>query len=84
MPYKVCILTSERNGRYYIGFTQDVETRLALHNSGKVKSTKYLRPLRLVYTEDYETAAEARERERRLKASKSKLVIQRLLRQVGR
>ena len=84
MSYKVYILTSERNGRYYIGFTQDVEARLAMHDGDKVKSTKYLRPLRLVYTEEYETAAEARERERRLKASKSKLIIQRLLHQVGR
>ncbi len=83
MPYKVYILTSERNGRYYIGFTQNMEARLTMHNSGKVKSTRYLRPLRLVYTEEYETAAEARERERRLKASKSKLVIQHLIHHEG-
>ncbi len=43
--YKVYILQSERNGRYYIGFTKDIESRIDLHNKGRVKSTRYIRPL---------------------------------------
>ncbi|MCH8108854.1 MAG: GIY-YIG nuclease family protein [Chloroflexi bacterium] len=79
--YKVYILQSERNGRYYIGFTKDIESRLDLHNRGKVKSTRYIRPLKIVYTEDYDTATEARQREHYLKTLKSRQVIQNLINQ---
>ena len=77
--YKVYVLESQKNGRYYIGYTGDMEARLAEHNRGKVKSTRYLRPLKVVYTECFQTGLEALRRERYLKSLKSRIPIQQLI-----
>lgn len=77
--YAVYILESQKNGRYYIGYTADMDSRLAQHNSGKVKSIKYLRPLKVIYTESLQTSVEARRRERYLKSLKSRTAIQQLI-----
>ena len=58
------ILESQRNGKYYIGSSQDINIRLEQHNSGRVKSTRSLRPLRLVYSEKHETRRSALKRGR--------------------
>ncbi|MFQ5872538.1 MAG: GIY-YIG nuclease family protein [Dehalococcoidia bacterium] len=81
--YKIYILESKKNGRHYIGFTKDIKARLLQHNIGKVKSTRHIRPLKLVYTEDYQTASDARRREYHLKRLKSKQAIQHLIDQCG-
>lgn len=83
MAYTVYILDSARNGRYYIGFTRDIEARLALHSRGKVTSTKPFRPLKIVYAEEHETSAGARKRERQLKALKSRTALRPLIQQHG-
>ena len=51
--FYVYILRSKQNGRYYIGYSKDVEDRLARHNAGHTQSTKPYRPWELVYTEEY-------------------------------
>jgi len=81
--YKVYILESEKNGRFYIGFSADVEARLERHNSGKVKSTRAHRPFKVVYTEEYQTSTEARKREYYLKTLKSRQAIRDLITRVG-
>ncbi|MFH0890463.1 MAG: GIY-YIG nuclease family protein [Candidatus Liptonbacteria bacterium] len=65
--YFVYILQSLKNGRYYVGSTDNVEQRVSYHNAGRVKSTKPHRPLKLVYSESFATNREAREREGFLK-----------------
>ncbi len=77
------ILRSEKNGRYYIGAAKDVEIRLAQHNSGKVKSTKHLRPWKVVYREGFSNFVEARQRETYLKSQKSRRVIEELLKTIS-
>ena len=43
--FYVYILQSEKDpGRFYIGFTEDLEGRLARHNAGEVPSTAPYRP----------------------------------------
>jgi len=49
--YYVYILLSEKDNKHYIGFTSNLEKRFADHNEGKVNSTSYRRPLKLVYFE---------------------------------
>jgi putative endonuclease len=53
--------------RLYIGFTNDLRSRLEKHNMGMVESTKPYAPYRLVYYEAYSTKKEALEREKNLK-----------------
>ena len=57
------ILQSKKDLRYYYGCTSDLIKRIKYHNSGKVKSTKSRRPLILIYSEEFESKAEATGRE---------------------
>lgn len=48
------------DGSFYGGFTTDVDRRVAVHNSGKgAKYTKMRRPVKLLYSEEFETKSEA-------------------------
>jgi putative endonuclease len=67
------------DGSLYTGFTLDVEKRVSDHNLGKgAKSIKGKRPVRLVYSESFETKSEALKREIQIKtwprARKQKLI----------
>ena len=75
----VYVLRNEKNSRFYIGYSGDLETRLFQHNAGKVKATRYLRPMSTAYTEAFETSTEARKRERYLKSLKSHEAIEDLI-----
>ena len=77
--YFVYVLESEKDGSFYTGFSQDLERRLQQHNIGKVKATRYKRPFRLVYSEAYLRAHEARRREYYLKSQKSHEFIEELI-----
>lgn len=67
--YHVYILKSDLNQKkFYIGYTsRHVEVRLKEHNDGKIHSTKFDRPWKIIYYEAYETARKARIRENKLK-----------------
>jgi len=56
-----------KNGKYYIGSTNNVERRLKEHQDGKTKSTKYNRPLKLIFVNEYCSIVEARQQELKLK-----------------
>jgi len=77
--YKVYINRSIVKNRYYIGHAEDLENRLNLHNRGEVKSTKYGIPWETVYTEEFQTRAEACRREREIKAYKGGIKFKKLL-----
>lgn len=51
MFYYTYILKSEKDGKFYTGYTKDLKLRLEEHNKGKVPSTKERAPLILVYYE---------------------------------
>ena len=44
----VYILFSEKSSRYYVGQTADIKDRLERHNSGRVKSSKFGIPWKVV------------------------------------
>lgn len=78
MKYFIYILKSLKDNKHYIGMTQDIDTRLWYHNSGKVRSTKNRIPFKLLYSEEHPNRLVAREREKYLKSykgSKEKLTI---------
>ena len=56
----------------YTGYTFDLELRLEQHNKGKVISTKYRRPLKLVYYEACLNQSSALKREKYLKTTYGK------------
>ncbi|MCI8894673.1 MAG: GIY-YIG nuclease family protein [Lachnospiraceae bacterium] len=63
----------------YTGWTNDIEARLAAHNSGQgAKYTRGRRPVELVYLERFDTRQEAMRREvyikRLSRADKLKLI----------
>jgi len=57
--YSVYLLQSLKDGNYYIGHTDDVYARLIRHNAGKVSSTRYRRPFKLIGYETYESRNKA-------------------------
>ncbi len=68
MNYFVYILYSKKDGRLYVGCTNNLENRIKKHNQGEVFSTKNRRPLVLIHSEEYKEKAEAFNRERFLKS----------------
>jgi putative endonuclease len=63
MPYFVYILESLKDETYYVGSTQDLESRLKRHNGGRVKYTRPKRPWKLVFSEEYPNRSSAAKRE---------------------
>jgi predicted GIY-YIG superfamily endonuclease len=56
------------DGTLYTGSTDNVERRVAVHNSGKgAKYTRSRRPVEIVYREEYETYSAALKREAAIK-----------------
>ncbi|MDP7223637.1 MAG: GIY-YIG nuclease family protein [SAR202 cluster bacterium] len=56
------------DGSYYTGHTEDLEARLAAHQSGAVSGyTRSRRPVTLVFSDSFATRIEALERERQIK-----------------
>ena len=72
MEFYVYLLSSQKFNRFYLGQTQKLKERIKEHNSGKVRSTKYYLPWKLIGYEVYGTRQEARKRENYLKSLKNK------------
>ena len=79
MPFTVYILQSEKNGRYYVGQSNNLQGRLDKHNRGEVRSTKPGRPWVLKYAELVETRSQAVQRERQIKSRKKRNYIDSLI-----
>ena len=65
--YYTYVLRSERDGKLYIGWTDDLKIRVQKHNLGLVIATKNRRPLQLLYYEACLIKKKAIEREKTLK-----------------
>ena len=67
MPFWVYILAC-RNGSYYTGHTDNLEKRLAEHESGELKGyTSSRLPVKLVFSQEFPTREEALGSERQIK-----------------
>ena len=76
MPSFVYILQSESTGGFYVGYTADLERRVAEHSEGRGRWTATRGPWRLRYREVYEDDSAARRRERALKRAKSRRYLE--------
>ena len=77
--YYVYILESSQTGKYYIGYTSCIATRLTKHNAGATRSTRPGIPWNLVYFESYKEKGEALRREKEIKKKKSRVYIENLI-----
>lgn len=73
--FYIYILQSQKDDKFYTGYTSNLKVRLAQHNNGEVKSTKNRRPLELVYFEGCKNKQDATHREKYLKTSWGKRYI---------
>jgi putative endonuclease len=73
--YYVYILRSQQDGKFYVGYTENIMKRVELHNTGKIESTKWRRPFELVYYEASVNKEDALHREKYLKTSYGKRYI---------
>jgi putative endonuclease len=78
--FYVYVLLSEKDGQFYTGSTNDLERRFEEHNAGKVKSTAFRRPFKLIYYEFSLVEEDARRRERYLKSGMGKKYLKNRLR----
>lgn len=65
--YYVYVLQN-RFRRWYIGSTGDLQKRILEHNSGRIKSTKYGVPWKVIYCEISINQKDTRAREKYLKS----------------
>jgi putative endonuclease len=65
--YYVYLLKSEKDGKFYVGYSSNLKLRVKEHIDGLVKSTKNRRPIKLEYYEAYKNKQLAQKRERKLK-----------------
>ena len=79
MNYFVYILKSTFKNWYYIGFTSNLEKRLLQHNFGSVKSTKFYKPLSLVFAQIVKNTHDARDLEKFLKVRFNKEALLQLI-----
>ena len=65
--YYVYVLLTERN-TYYCGYTDDVDKRFKAHCEGKgAKYTKANKPIKIVWSKEFETKSKAQKEEARIK-----------------
>jgi len=77
--YYVYVLKSELDRKLYVGYTENLQSRLKRHQDGEVISTKPRRPFRLIFYEGYKSKEDAKRRERYLKTSKGKASLRMML-----
>lgn len=75
MKYFVYFLKSLRNRDIYVGSTADVSKRFALHNAGRVKSTKGYGPWSLLESIEYNSRSEAVRMEQFYKTGQQKEIL---------
>jgi putative endonuclease len=69
------VLQSEKDKKFYLGFTEDLKLRFEQHNKGYVESTKDRRPLELIYYEACLDREDAIRKEKYLKSYHGKMFI---------
>ncbi len=77
--YWVYILRSQKDNKFYIGHTNNLERRLEEHNSGKDKSTSWRKPFELYYSEQFDNRKEAVRREMFFKNMRNRTFFNKLI-----
>jgi putative endonuclease len=70
--FYIYLIESEKNERYYIGQTSNLEERIKYHNSNRSKYTKNKGPWKLIGYKKYDTRSEAMNEEKKVKGMKNR------------
>ncbi len=81
LNYCVYILYSLKDYKMYIGYTTNLERRIAEHNAGGTVSTAPRRPLKLIFCEYYLMKRDAMRREKYFKTTAGKKGLKLMLRE---
>ena len=65
--FYVYVIKSLKDGKVYVGHTNDLKERIGQHNSGQVKSTRSRKLFKLIYYEASNVLEDAVRREKSLK-----------------
>ncbi len=80
MEYICYIIYSDQHDKYYVGFTSEaIQVRLQKHNANHKGFTGKHSDWRLMYHEIYSTKALAMQREKEIKAWKSRIKLEKLI-----
>ena len=71
MPFYVYILQSEKDGSFYIGQTNNLESRLTRHNAGSEKYTSKKVPWKIFWSTIVDSRSESMRLEKKIKNLKS-------------
>jgi putative endonuclease len=77
MFYYTYVLKSHIDNKLYIGWTNDLRNRIKEHNEGDNISTKFRRPLTLIYYEACLSKEKAIKREKQLKTGFGRAYLKR-------
>ena len=83
MAFVVYIIHSPSLNQYYVGHTENLDDLLFRHNNSGSKATKKANDWKLVYSESFNSRAEAYSREMEIKRRKTKKYIEALIAKVG-
>ena len=75
----VYVLYSDRDKKWYTGYTKNLKLRFELNSKGLVSSTRLRRPLKLIYYEACISQADATHREKYFKTYHGKMFLKRRL-----
>jgi putative endonuclease len=75
MFYYVYVLKSNKDKKFYTGYTKNLKLRLEQHNKGRIDSTKNRQPLKLIYYEACLNQQDATHREKYLKTYLGKMFL---------
>jgi putative endonuclease len=79
-----CYILTCNDNTLYCGYTNNIENRIKVHNSGKgAKYTKYRLPVKLIYYESFNTKSEAMKREFVIKKLNKKQKIKLIMGYLG-
>ena len=73
------VLYRQKDGKNYIGYTNNLQARLESHQKGLVSSTHYHRPLKLIYYEACCSKNNAIKREKYLKTHYGRMFLSKRL-----
>ena len=71
MPKHFIYILEAKDGKYYTGYTTDIERRIQEHKEGKGKGAKFTRAFgvkKLLYSEECSTKSKALKREAEIKS----------------